>query len=95
MNSFTKAFPPCCLKAGIFDSFQQAKFVGNQAKGQISKRALQEKKARQIFRNLPRDTLVYISEGKIQEIWHALFYCNTRFEICPSTWFQKNSVIPE
>ena len=53
------------------------KFVGNKAKGQISKRLLQQNKARQIFwKNehfLPSDTHTYV--------WRALFCWNTRFEI--------------
>ena len=53
-------------------------FVGNKAKGRISKRMLQENKARQIFRkrsiSYPQEIFV------VWKILLALFSCNTRFE---------------
>ena len=53
------------------------KFLGYKAKGWISKQVLQENKAHQIFRK------TNISYPMIRtHAWHALFFCNTRFEIC-------------
>ena len=65
--------------------------VGNQAKRRISKQVLQKNKARQIFEKrtfLTPWRLTYLRiKGKeifvFQKIWHALFSCNTRFEIHP------------
>ena len=68
-------------------------FLGNKAKGRISKRVFQENKARRIFRTnehfLPPDTHthVFISEGKkcsfFRKILRTLFSSNTRFENSP------------
>ena len=55
--------------------------LGNKAKGRISKRVLQENKARQIFQKnehlLTPDTHTCV----FCLLWRALFSCNTRFEI--------------
>ena len=59
---------------------RKPKYVGNKTKkGRISKRMLQENKARQIFRN------VYFRKNLC-----ALFCWNNFFEICPFTLLQAN-----
>ena len=46
----------------------KGKFAGNQAKGQISKRVFQDKKARQIFQ---KTSISY--PPVFRKIWRALF----------------------
>ena len=56
----------------------------NKAKGPISKRVLQENKARQIFRKRNISYLLIRTRACAYQgvkIWCALFSCNTRFEI--------------
>ena len=63
-----------------------AEFVGNKAKMRISKRVLQENKARQIFRKTNISnflSLVWWEMFVFRKLWPALFSCNTHFEICP------------
>ena len=62
---------PCAIKVIIMKRLLH--FVGDKAKGWISKRVFQENKARQIFRKM----FVF------REIWRALFSWNIRFEIRP------------
>ena len=55
-------------QSNLSNSIYQLHFVGNKAKGRISKRVFQESKARQIFRKTnifyPPDTHTYVSGGK-------------------------------
>ena len=57
-------------------------FVGDKAKGRISKRVFQENNARQIFR---KTNISYQGVRKFvfQKTWRALFSWNTRFKIRP------------
>ena len=66
-------------------------FVDNKAKGRISKRVLQENKARHVFQKT-KISYPYVSYARacayqglemfvLRKIWRALFSCNTRFEI--------------
>ena len=59
-------------------------FVGNKAKGRISKQVLQENKARQVFFRKTN-----ISYPLFSKLWRALFSCNTRFEIRIFALFQR------
>ena len=57
-------------------------FVGNKAKGRISKRVFQENKTRQIFR---KTNISYplVENVCFRKNWRALFSWNTRIEIRP------------
>ena len=50
LRIWTHLLKKSLMKNFIFCAVRQANFVGNKAKGRISKRVLQENKARQIFR---------------------------------------------
>ena len=85
MLSFSlKAYQWVIAKSGKTNSL----LVGNTAKGRISKRVLQEKKTRQIFRKrnisfLLIRTHVCLPGDKICSFFGksgGLFFCNTRFE---------------
>ena len=79
-------------------------FIGNKAKGRISKRVFQENKARQIFRknkHLPAYTTEhFLAPDRVRiggkrcsfsrKIWRALFSWNTRFEIPPFVLLARN-----
>ena len=71
-------------------------FVGNEAKGRISKRVLEKNESGQIFRitNISYSLIRTCSVGKkcsfFRKVWRALFTCNTRFEIRPFALLPKN-----
>ena len=67
-------------------------FVGNEAKGRISKRVFQENKARQISRKTNISyPLIHNHTCAYQGVRNVCFLENTRFEIClfallPTNW---------
>ena len=75
------------LKENNLHSISKDKIVGNKAKGRISKRVLQENKARQIFRQTNVLNPWYESWAKKCSIFGKFgvlcFLVNTRFEIRP------------
>ena len=82
-------------------STSQFQFVGNKAKGRISKRVFQENKARQNFRKtnisyplIRTCTWAYqlVWNFHFSEIWRALFSWNARFEIRPFALLSKVSI---
>ena len=71
-------------------------FVGNKAKGQISKWVFQENKVRHSFRKtiisyplICTRTCAYQGVRNVK-IWRALFSWNTRFKICPFALLPTN-----
>ena len=65
-------------------------FVGNKAKGRITKRVFQENKARQILRktNISYPLIRTRTFFVFRKIWHALFPWNTRVEIRLLAWIR-------
>ena len=77
-------------KTSVCNSKNKGFFVGDEAKGRISKRVLQENKAPQISPTPPPPSPPVCVSGwqemfVFRKIWRALFSCNTRFEIRPFT----------
>ena len=88
----------------IFDKYMEchkSQFVGSKTKGRISKRVLQENKARQIVQKTKAFyPLIRASRCAYQgvrdcfffsEIWRALFSCKIRFDIRPFAVLPTNS----
>ena len=72
-------------------------FFGNKVKSSVSKRVLQENKAREIFRKTNISYVFVRFRGYemfvLRKIWRVLFFCNTRFQIFPFALLPMNFTV--